>query len=86
MLADMSSYDLVGSLIGDKANTVCFDNSKLRKIVPDFKAEISAEEGIRMTVKYILEHPEFQNEDKEFDMWCDKVIGTLERIKEEFHG
>lgn len=84
LLADMSDYDFVGSLIGDKSNSVIFDNSKLKKIVPDFKAAISAEEGIKMTVKNVIAHPEFQKEDKEFDEWCDKVISALEKMKEEF--
>ena len=77
-------YDYTGSLIGDKANSVVFDNSKVKALVPDFKAEISAEEGIKMTVKHILEHPEFQNEDREFDEWCDRVIAAVEKMKEEF--
>ena len=80
-LADMSKYDLVGSLIGDKSNSVVFDNSKLKRLVPDFKASISAEEGIKMTVKNILAHPEYQNDDPEFDTWCDKVIAAIERAK-----
>lgn len=85
-LADMSDYDLTGSLIGDKANTVVFDNSKIKALVPDFKAEISAEEGIRMTVRNILAHPELQNEDREFDEWCDRVIGIMEKAKAEING
>ncbi|SFB94650.1 NAD-dependent epimerase/dehydratase family protein [Ruminococcus albus] len=83
MLADMGKdYDFIGSLIGDKSNSVIFDNSKLKSVVPDFKAEISAAKGIEMTVKNILAHPEYQHEDKEFDMWCDKVIDTIEKAKE----
>lgn len=80
MLADLSDYDYVGSLIGDKANSVLFDNSKIKSLVPDFKAEISAWDGIHMTVRYILEHPEYQNEDAEFDNWCDKVIEKIDSI------
>lgn len=83
-LADMSDYDLTGSLIGDKANSVIFDNSKLRSLVPDFRAEVSARDGIQATVRYILEHPEFQNDDPEFDLWCDRVIAALEKAKETF--
>ena len=83
-LCDMSSYDFLGSLIGDKANSVVFDNSKVKALVPDFHAEISAREGIKLTVKNVLEHPEFQNEDKEFDEWCDRVISTLESAKAGF--
>ncbi len=83
-LADMSDYDFVGSLIGDKSNSVHFDNSKVKSLVPDFKCEISAREGIRRTVEYILAHPEFQKDDEEFDKWCDRVIAALDKAKEGF--
>ena len=83
-LVDMSSYDFLGSLIGDKANSVVFDNSKVKALVPDFKCEISAREGIKKTVQNVLSHPELQNEDPEFDAWCDRVISTLEDAKRGF--
>ncbi|SCY37919.1 Nucleoside-diphosphate-sugar epimerase [Lachnospiraceae bacterium XBB2008] len=83
-LADLGDYDFTGSLIGDKSNSVVFDNSKVKKLVPDFKAEISADQGIKMTVKYILDHPEFQQDDPEFDAWCDHVIEALENAKTSF--
>ena len=80
-LADMGDYDFTGSLIGDKSNSVVFDNSKLKSLVPDFKAEVTAKEGIKDTVNYVLSHPECQNEDPEFDAWCDKVIDAVEKMK-----
>lgn len=85
-LADMSDYDLTGSLIGDKANSVVFDNSKIKALVPDFKCDISAREGIIKTVRNILAHPELQNEDKEFDEWCDRVIEVIEKAKGDMNG
>ncbi len=84
MLAELSDQDFTGSLIGDKTNSVVFDNSKLKSLVPGFKAEISAEEGIKKTVRNILAHPELQQEDPEFDAWCDKLIEKLEQFKEDF--
>lgn len=87
MLAAMGKeYDFTGSLIGDKAQSVIFDNTKVKTAVPGFKAEVGAEDGIKMTVKHIMAHPELQNEDKEFDAWCDKVIETLDKVKEAFNG
>ncbi|MBR6044561.1 MAG: NAD-dependent epimerase/dehydratase family protein [Ruminococcus sp.] len=83
-LADLSDYDYVGSLIGDKSNSVVFDNSKVKALVPEFKATVSFREGIRSTVEYILAHPEYQNEDREFDEWCDKVIAAVGKMKEDF--
>ncbi|SMQ78490.1 Nucleoside-diphosphate-sugar epimerase [Bacillus sp. OV166] len=78
-LAACSTEDYRGALIGDKANSVVFDNSKLKRLVPNFVATTRFDQGIKQTLKYVLEHPEFQKEDKEFDMWCDKVILALER-------
>lgn len=83
-LAAVSDYDFVGGLIGDKSNSVVFDNSKLKKAVPGFVATIRAEQGIRKTVEYVLNHPEEQIEDPEFDAWCDKLIEKLEEVKKAF--
>lgn len=77
-LAACSDQDLRGGLLGDKANTVVFDNSKLKRLVPEFVATTRADQGIRRTIEHILEHPELQTEDPEFDGWCDKVVGALD--------
>lgn len=82
-LASVSDYDLTGSLIGDKANSVIFDNSKLKRAVPGFTATVRADQGIRSTIQHILSHPELQCEDIEFDRWCDKVINKFEKMRKE---
>lgn len=76
-----SDYDFAGSLLGDKANTVVFYNSKLKRLVPGFTATVRADQGIRSTIEYVLSHPECQVEDPEFDDWCDRVIEALEEAK-----
>ena len=80
-----SSEDFKGSLLGDKANSVVFDNSKLKRLVPEFAATTRLDRGIRETLQYILAHPECQTEDLEFDSWCDRVIealrDTIDRFK-----
>ncbi|MCR5799944.1 MAG: SDR family oxidoreductase [Lachnospiraceae bacterium] len=83
-LADISDYDLYGGLLGDKANSVVFDNTKLKNAVPDFKPSIRFEQGIKKTLDYVLSHKECQVEDPEFDAWCDKVIDVLEKSKSQF--
>ena len=85
-LAAVSDYDFTGSLIGDKANCVVFDNSKLKRAVPDFHPTVRFEEGIRDTIANIMAHPELQKEDPEFDAWCDRVIEALETCKKTFPG
>ena len=83
-LAATGKYDMLGNLIGDKANSVLFDNSKLKRAVPDFVPTVRFEEGIRDTIANILAHPELQQEDPEFDAWCDKVIEVQEAAKKAF--
>ncbi|MCD7740706.1 MAG: SDR family oxidoreductase [Ruminococcus sp.] len=82
-LNSVSNYDFEGSLIGDKANSVVFDNDKLKRAVLDFKATIPFDEGIKGTIDYVLNHPECQIPDPEFDAWCDRVINALENSKKE---
>lgn len=84
LLDALGHYDFKGGLIGDKANSVVFDNTKVKNAVPGFVCTTRMEEGIRKTVEYMLSHPETQEEDPEFDTWCDKVIEKLEKLKEEF--
>lgn len=70
-------YDFTGGLLGDKAESVVFDISKLKRLVPSFKAEVPFERGIKATLDNILSHPELQKEDPEFDIWCDKIIERM---------
>ena len=81
LLISPKEYDLEGNLTGDKAVTVVFDCSKLKRVVPGFQATVRFEEGVRRCVKDILAHPEFQQEEPEFDAWCDRVIQALEEAK-----
>jgi len=80
-LAAVSDFDFTGSLIGDKSNSVVFDNSKLKRAVPDFCATVRFDQGVRCTIEFVLSHPEYQIEDREFDIWCDKVISALDKAK-----
>ncbi len=83
--SDKLGYDLTGSLIGDKSNSVVFDNSKLKRAVPAMRTTVPLHRGIRIALNYILDHPkECQREDPEFDAWCDKVIEVLEEAKKAF--
>ena len=78
---DKYGFDFTGSLIGDKSVSVVFDNSKLKKIVPDMCTKVRFDTGVRIALDYVLSHPECQTEDEEFDNYCDKVIETLENAK-----
>ena len=72
-------YDLEGSLIGDKSVCVVFDNSKIKRLVPEMTTTVPFHEGVRIALVYILAHPgECQREDPEFDAWCDRIIALRE--------
>ena len=76
--------DFTGTLIGDKANSVIFDNRKVKEFNPNFTQEVLFKDGIKKTIDYVLTHKECQIEDKKFDEFCDKLINMLEILKEEF--
>ena len=62
--------------------SVVFDNSKLKRAVPDMRTTVRFDQGVRIALDYVLSHPEeCQKEDPEFDSWCDRVIASLEKIK-----
>jgi nucleoside-diphosphate-sugar epimerase len=76
-LARNSVYDFEGSLIGDKANSVVFDNAKIKRFAPDFKTRMPFYKGVKLTIDNVLAHPELQKEDPDFDKWCDEIIEKL---------
>ena len=74
-------YDFEGSLLGDKAVSVVFDNTKLKRVAPQMKTTIPFSKGVRIALDYVMSHKECQVLDEEFDEWCDKVIRALEESK-----
>ena len=80
-VGDKYGFDFEGSLIGDKSVSVVFDNSKLKRVVPDMRTTVRFDQGVRIALDYVLSHPECMVEDPEFDEWCDKVIDVLEKAK-----
>ncbi len=85
-LAATSNYDFIGGLIGDKSNSVVFDNSKIKRAVPEFRATVGPDEGLKRAVDYVMSHPECQTPDPAFDEYCDKLIEALEAAKKAING
>jgi nucleoside-diphosphate-sugar epimerase len=63
-------------LIGDKAHSMVFDNSKLRSVVPDFCATIPFEQGAREIVAWYDEDPARQQPDGRLDALMDKLVAA----------
>lgn len=75
-----------GGLIGDKSNTVVFDNSKVKRLVPEYIATTRFDQGIKISIRYILSHKELQIEDAQFDDFCEKVIKVQKDAILNFRG
>ena len=67
-----------GSLIGDKSNSVVFDNSKIKRFVPDFTCEVKWAEGVRRSLAWFEAHPEFQTVDEQANGLWDRIIAAYE--------
>lgn len=70
----------MGSLIGDKSNSVVFDNSKIKKFVPDYHCDVNWAEGLRRALTWFKDHPEFQTIDSESNLIWDKIIAGYEKV------
>jgi nucleoside-diphosphate-sugar epimerase len=66
-------------LVGDKAYSVVFDNSKIKRLVPTFRAEISFAEGIRRSLAWFQEDSSRQTINREKDDWMDFILKQFER-------
>ncbi|MCL1788399.1 MAG: SDR family oxidoreductase [Defluviitaleaceae bacterium] len=73
-----------GNLLGDKAYSVVFDNSKIKRLVPGFCAGIRFDTGVKWAVDNYLAKPEMQVRDPAFDLFCDRVVAACEGAKERF--
>jgi nucleoside-diphosphate-sugar epimerase len=81
-LAAVGPYDFYGGLLGDKAASVTFDNTKLKRLVPEFTATKRFDRGVKETIDHILNHPELQPTDEAFDRWCDIITETMQQAIE----
>ena len=64
---------LEGPLLGDKAESVLFDNSKIKRYVPWYQARIPFHTGVRMALQYIQSHPACQIIDEAYHREQDEL-------------
>jgi len=61
-------------LLGDKAHSKIFDNSKIRNLVPEFKAEIKFNEGVKEIINWYNAKPGRQIVDDLTNKMMEKII------------
>jgi len=64
-------------LLGDKAHSVKFDNSKIKSLVPDFNPQIKFEKGAEEIVDWFVNHKENQIVDYNLDRLMDRIINDF---------
>jgi nucleoside-diphosphate-sugar epimerase len=62
------------SLVGDKAHSVIFDNSKIRGLVPDYVATTPFSRGAREIVDWYDEDPSRREVDPRMDSLLDRLV------------
>lgn len=77
----LGSFDpqLKGSLLGDKAVSTIFDNSKIRRFVPEFNPSIRFKDGIKETLTWFEHKPERMIISEETNDFMDRIIKTYTR-------
>jgi nucleoside-diphosphate-sugar epimerase len=63
-------------LLGDKAHSMMFDNTKVRRLVPGWRAVIPFERGARQIADWYLADPARQVTDQALDGVMDKLAAT----------
>jgi len=71
--------DAYGSLIGDKANSGVFDNSKIKRFVPDFVATVPWSEGVRRALAWFEADPTHCTIDHAANQRWDTLIAAYQQ-------
>ena len=72
--------DYGAGLLGDKAHSVIFDNSKIKKLVPGFECKIPFSTGIKEVVAWYKNNKNQQVVDQQINVTVDKIIGEYEKL------
>ena len=70
------SPSIGAGLLGDKAYSTKFDNTKIKSLAPNFEAIIPFHEGIKRSLNWLEEHPEAKIIDEEKNREINKILET----------
>jgi nucleoside-diphosphate-sugar epimerase len=77
----IAAYDenALGSLLGDKIHSGVFDNSKIKRFVPDFSCEVPWAEGVRRAIAWHEVDPTRQTIDTAMNRQWDMLLAAYQR-------
>jgi len=70
---------MTGTLKGDKAYPGVFDNSKIKRFVPEFRCGTPFRAGVRQSVEWLRAHPEQQNRSPRVNQMIEEVVERWEK-------
>ncbi len=73
-----SDQEWGASLLGDKAHGMIFDNTKIKRIVPDFVATIPFVHEVKEIMAWYDAHPSRRVVDRKKDQVIDKIVEAYE--------
>jgi nucleoside-diphosphate-sugar epimerase len=78
----IARYDAAwgAGLLGDKAHSMVFDNSKIKRLVPEFVATIPFNQGAAEIAAWYTSHPAAQKVDEKLNQLIDTMIAAYESV------
>jgi nucleoside-diphosphate-sugar epimerase len=73
--------DWGASLLGDKSHSMIFDNTKIKRLVPDFVTTTPFVRGAEEIIAWYYADPARQIIDHDFDRLWDKIIAAVTQIR-----
>jgi len=68
-----------GTLLGDKSCSAVFDNTKIKRLVPDFVATVPFAQGVKRSVEWFEQDPKRCVVDNEYNNFMDRLIAAYEK-------
>jgi nucleoside-diphosphate-sugar epimerase len=69
-----------GSLLGDKSHSAIFDNSKIKRFVPEFVATVPFSEGIKQTLRWFEAEPSRMVVSEETNRFLDGLVEAYQLL------
>ena len=75
------NQEMGDGLLGDKSHSMIFDNSKIKKFVPEFHPQVSFREGCKEIISWFKENTIHQPIDPEIDETMNNIIHDLKQCQ-----
>ncbi|HPH96419.1 MAG TPA: SDR family oxidoreductase [Anaerolineaceae bacterium] len=72
--------DWGAGLLGDKAHSMIFDNTKIKRLVPDYVASIPFARGVEEIMAWYKADPARQKVDPAFNVICDRILNAYAQV------